>query len=294
MSGALPLALLAVFATLVWWGATGLLLLLTARNERTFGRSVAATTLVAIGGIAAIVATRDVETPFAAIVAFLSAISVWAAIELAFLMGFVVGPNRQPCPAGARALQRFSGAFWALAYHELALIAAMGLVHILTAGGANRLAFDLFALMWVMRLSTKLNIFFGVANASAELLPERISYLKTYFGQARINVFFPISVTAASALTVLLGWLALTGTKDFATTSYALLAAFAALAVLEHWTLVVPLPASVLWPWSGPSDADETQRSTDATRSLPGVPAGSAMRATAGNLVALPRRGRDT
>jgi putative photosynthetic complex assembly protein 2 len=250
MSQAIQLGMILIFATIVWWGATGFLLMLTARHESTFGRSLTSATLVALGAVVVIASCRHLETPAGAIVAFLATIAVWAAIELAFLMGYVVGPNRAPCPAEATTRERFASACLALAYHELALLAGLAFVFLLVGNAPNRLAFDLFALLWIMRLSTKLNVFFGVANASAELLPRRVSYLKSYFGRSPINVFFPVSVTAASALTALLGWRALSSQDDFEAVSATLLFAFSALAVVEHWMLVLPLPAYVLWPWS--------------------------------------------
>ncbi len=266
MSGILGLVVLSIFATVVWWGATGVLLLLTARDESTYGRSVAAVTAVALCGLAAVVASRDLETAEGAIVAFLASIAIWAAIEVAFLMGFVVGPNRAPCPAAATTWQRFTGAAAALASHEIALVAAMVLLLIIAGGSPNPLALHVFMLLWAMRLSTKLNIFFGVANSNAELLPARVAYLKSYFGRLPINAFFPLSVTAASVVTVLLGSSALASTSDFEATSYALLAAFSALAVLEHWALVLPLASTALWPWCATADADLQGERADPAR----------------------------
>lgn len=264
MPGVLSLVALALLATLVWWGATGVLLLLTAQHERTYARSFAAVTVLALIGLSAIVASREQDTVEGAVIAFLAAIAIWAAVEVAFLMGFVVGPNRAPCPPAASVWRRFTGAVGALASHEAALLAAMLLLLLILHDAPNKLALQVFALLWIMRLSTKLNIFLGVANTNSELLPARIAHLKSYFGRAPINGFFPFSVTAASVITVLLAWGALTAANGHEAAGQALLAAFAALAVLEHWTLVLPLPSQALWPWCATAETLPHGLETDA------------------------------
>ena len=126
---------------------------------------------------------------------------------------------------------------------------------------ANAIAFETFALLWIMRLSTKLNIFLGVSNASEDLLPPRVAYLKSYFARAPMNALFPVSITAATTCVVLLVEAALRSTSPaHAAVGSALLATFAALAVLEHWLLVLPLPASSFWPWAGRHAADEASQ----------------------------------
>ncbi len=262
MTTTLDLGFLATGAILAWWGSTGLLLLLMGRPERTYSVSMTATTTVAIMAVWIVVATRDTETTFSAVLAFLSAISIWGAVELAFLMGYVVGPRKVACPSGVSVWPRFCASFSAIAYHEFALLAAMlGLLWIVHSA-ANQLAFQIFALMWAMRLSTKLNIFLGVANVSSELLPHRVAYLATYFRHAPINPLFPFSVTAATILV----WHLATGSvapgaSDFDAASATLLATFAALALLEHWMLVLPITSKTFWPWC-PSAADTKSPST--------------------------------
>jgi Flp pilus assembly pilin Flp len=43
--------------------------------------------------------------------------------------------------------------------------------------------------------------------------------------------------------------------SDFTSTGYSLLATLIALALLEHWFLVLPLPTELLWRWSMRADA---------------------------------------
>ena len=63
-----------------------------------------------------------------------------------------------------------------------------------------------------------------------------------------MNFFFPVSVTASTALLALLGWRAATAEGGEAV-AFAFLSAFMALAILEHWFLVLPWPSEKLWKW---------------------------------------------
>jgi hypothetical protein len=46
---------------------------------------------------------------------------------------------------------------------------------------------------------------------------------------------------------------------------FALLAAITALALLEHWLMVLPLPDEKLWRWMLPAPKPETTRTTGGT-----------------------------
>ncbi len=175
MLSTVDLALIAVLACLAWWGSTGLILSLIARAETTYRWSMLGVLLVAVGAIAVVVATRNVESVESAIGSFAAAILIWGAIEMAFLMGYVVGPRREPCPQGLAPWERFKASWAALAHHEIALALTLLALFLLVRGGVNMLAFHTFALLWLMRLSTKLNIFLGVSNAGVTAPSMRIT-----------------------------------------------------------------------------------------------------------------------
>jgi putative photosynthetic complex assembly protein 2 len=252
MGTTLDLALAVLFACLVWWASTGLILSLIGQPERNYRWCMLGVSLLAVMAIGAVIMTRRAQSIEGTAVAFVSTIVIWGAVEMAFLMGYVVGPRRDPCPKGVSGWLRFKASWAALAHHELALAALLLLLFVLVQGEPNQLAFRLFALLWLMRLSTKLNIFLGVSNANEDLLPARIAHLKSYFRNAPMNVLFPFSVTAAVVLTMLLALEAIRiDALPHEATAAVLLATFAGLAVLEHWLLVMPLPSTMLWPWAG-------------------------------------------
>lgn len=207
--------------------------------------------VAALCAIAAIAATRSTETTESALVGFAGAIAIWGCIEMAFLMGYVVGPSRKDCPPGLRLWPRFKASWAAIAHHEIALLAGLVTISILVAGRPNPVALQTFGLMWAMRLSTKLNIFLGVSSAGQEYLPSTVRHLGTYFAYAPMNPLFPISVTAATAATVLFITAALNPlATSHEATGFTILATFAGLALFEHWLLVLPLKMSVIWPWA--------------------------------------------
>ena len=185
MPTSMETGLLVIYALVVWWGATGLILLLNRRRERTYRSSLICAGMLAVAGLAAAIVTRDMDDITGAVVGFTGALSVWALIEMLFLMGVLVGTHREAARKNEIGWSRFKRASLAIAHHEAALVVTLGILVILFYGSANPTALWTFALLWFMRLSTKLNIFFGVPNTAAELLPPRISYLRSYFRTAR-------------------------------------------------------------------------------------------------------------
>ena len=100
-------------------------------------------------------------------------------------MGFVAGPRREACPSGARGWTRFRAATAAVIHHEVALACTALALFAMTWGQPNQIAAHTFTLLFVMRLASKLNIFLGVANMNADMMPAHLDYLKSYFKKAR-------------------------------------------------------------------------------------------------------------
>ena len=120
-------------------------------------------------------------------------------------------------------------------------------------------------ILFLARIFAKLNLYFGVPRINLEFVPSHLAYLATYFRRGPIAPVFPVAVTA---LTVMLAvcaerlWFA---SSPVTATGFALLTALAALALLEHWLMVVPLPDAKLWRWMLP-DAAPTPSKTERPR----------------------------
>ena len=136
-------------------------------------------------------------------------------------------------------------------YHELAILVGAVTVLALTWGQPNQIGAWTFLLLWGMRQSAKLNVFLGVRNLNEQFLPPHLAYLGSFFARKPMNLLFPLSVTAG---TLLCAWffhraLAVAAT-DFQAAGFTFLGVLTALAILEHWFLVLPIPAEALWNWS--------------------------------------------
>jgi putative photosynthetic complex assembly protein 2 len=64
-----------------------------------------------------------------------------------------------------------------------------------------------------------------------------------------MNLLFPMSISASTAVLVLLIRRCLAAPGGAVPTGSILVASLLALAVLEHWFMVLPLPSERLWSW---------------------------------------------
>jgi hypothetical protein len=121
----------------------------------------------------------------------------------------------------------------------------------LTWGQPNQVGTWTFAVLWAMRTSAKLNLFLGVRNLSEEFLPAHLAYLQSYFRRRPMNLLFPLSVTVPTLIAIGMAVAALEpATLEPARVGLLLVTAMLALAIIEHWMLVLPLPTSALWRWA--------------------------------------------
>lgn len=245
----MTLLLTVAFTLLVWWLSTGLVLRAV---DQVGGRqrvTMAVTSLVLVLGIAGIVLTRDLATPFGAYLGFVCAVMVWAWQEVAFLLGLVTGPNREPCPPVA-GWRRAWFAFTAIAHHEAALL-LLGLAVILPSLDApNQVAAQTFLVLWVMRLSAKLNIFLGVKNFYEPFLPPSLHYLLSYFSRRSFNMLFPFSVGLSTLMAALVWFWAVQASTAYQEVAMGLIGSLLVFAIIEHWLLVIPMQPEMLWRWA--------------------------------------------
>lgn len=262
-----------LYAILLWWFATGIILLLDNLHPRTYRWSLGGCTLLAVASLYGIAATNDSTSVAAAYCAFTCALLVWALIEMSFLMGVVTGSWRSDCPPGARGWRRLRYALAAILHHEFAIIVAAILIAVATLGGTNRLGLWTFLALWAMRQSAKVNLFLGVRNTGEQLLPPRIAYMKSFFRKRPMNPLFPVSITvltAGSAMLVMDAIAAPAGSQEAA--SLTLLATLVLLGTLEHWFLMLPLDIEALWRWSLRSREPAPPRRVDPMRAIAAPP----------------------
>lgn len=180
---------------------------------------------------------------------FVAALVVWGWHELTFLLGIVTGPQTTPCASKRHERAPLMESIGTVAYHELA-IALTGLaVFALTYGGENTTGLWTYMILWVLRLSAKINVYLGVPNLTEEFLPKHLQYLKTYFCHRPMNMFFPVSITGATIATAMLAGMASDAPTDASAASATILATLMGLALVEHWFMVLPFDSTQLWRW---------------------------------------------
>lgn len=266
----------ALYALFVWWLGTGIVLYLDSLPTRTFRWSLVGASAVLVGALYGVARSASGTELSDIYVAFTCGVLVWGTLEMTYFMGLVSGPHNKPCPPGCVGWRRFVLAIGTSLYHELTIVATAVLLGILTLDAPNQVAFWTFAILWLMRWSAKLNVFLGVPNLNGDWLPEHLQYLQSYMGQRHMNHLFPVSVSAATVVVVLLFAEALSIAADpFGSTALMLLATLLALGVLEHWFLVLPLPDEALWAWAfkpgnrGDTDAEVSSRTSEERPPVP-------------------------
>jgi putative photosynthetic complex assembly protein 2 len=249
-----------VFVTGLWFFSTGAILWLNRLDRETHPASLLGISVLCGPAVCGVIVSAHESSASAAYLAFVSTLIIWGWHEMSFLMGFVAGPRRVPCPEGARGWARFRLSTATLIHHEIALAATCAVLFAMTWGQPNQVAAQTFALLFAMRLCSKFNIFLGVANTGAEMMPDHLDYLKSYFRTRAMNPLFPFTLIGSAALALMLARAAMAApVGSGVATGYLLLLVLAMLGVIENCILMMPLRSSALWAWAKPRVNNENQ-----------------------------------
>lgn len=260
-----------LYALFVWWFSTSAVLYLDGLPRKTFRWTLLASTALLCLALWAVAETRAQTTVASAYLAFTSGLLIWGWLEVSLYTGFITGPRKQGAPKAARGARRFVLALQTILYHELAAVAFAGLLVWLCWGQPNSLGMWTFIVLWWMHQSAKLNMFLGVRNHYEEFLPDHLRYMQSFFTKKAMNPLFPFSITVSTAILVILAYYAAAAdVSRFDSVGFIFLATLVALAVLEHWFLVLPIPTEMLWRWGlksrsqdGGCPSDGSEQATD-------------------------------
>ncbi len=244
------LLIAASFAVFVWWFSTGLVLLLDGLPRGTFRWSLVISSLLAVAALVGLVRASGQTTVQASYCGFTCALLVWGWHELSFLTGWITGPRKQPSPDDALRSERFGHAVSAILWHELAIAAVGVAILILTHDAPNQVGTWTFLVLWIMRISAKLNLFLGVRNTGKELLPEHLAYMGSFFRRRTMNGLFPFCVAASSVMLTAMALRLQEVDRPWAAVGLVLVGTLLALAIVEHLLLMLPLPSTALWRWA--------------------------------------------
>jgi putative photosynthetic complex assembly protein 2 len=241
----------ALYALFIWWFSTGVIMYLDGLPRKTFKWSIIGATILMVFSLWGVYASRSDASIVGAYCAFTCGLLAWGWQEISFYMGYVTGTRKQPCPEGCSGWKHFGHAIQTSLWHELAII-AMGIVIVdITWGSKNQIGMWTFMVLWWMHQSAKLNVFLGVRNLNEEFLPEHLQFLKSFLTKKPMNLLFPLSITISTVILVKLVQAAheVHGSR-FDAAGFCFLAMLMGLAIVEHWLLMLPLPAAALWGWS--------------------------------------------
>ena len=260
---------------LFWWGSTALILYLATRGGMG-RRAMWPASALALFALAGLLGSREATTAAAAYCSFTCGLVLWGWIELSYLTGMLTGPRRHQvrCPERIGEGERFLRGIGTSLYHELAIIAVGSALLWASRDAANAVGAWAFAILWIMRWSAKLNLFLGVRNLNAEFFPPHLRYLESYIRRRSMNLLFPVSVTMGTIPAWYLIDRAFGEASAFAAVADLSLGVLLALAVLEHWFMVVPMRDAELFRWALPGRSREVEgRSRDAPVAETVVPA---------------------
>ncbi|MCX7304269.1 MAG: putative photosynthetic complex assembly protein PuhE [Hyphomicrobiales bacterium] len=239
-----------VFAMFAWWFSTGAIIYLDGLPVRTFKWSMLGATALFGAALCGLWASSSDTSLQGAYTAFASALVAWGWHEISFYMGYVTGPRKHSCEEGCSGWTHLGHALAVSLWHELAIVVSFVVVAALTWGGANEIGLWTYVILWWMHESARLNVVLGVRNVNAHFLPPHLAYLKSFLNQKPMNLLFPVSVTVSTVICAVLGTEAVMATDPFEQAGYTFLATMMTLAILEHWFLVLPVPAEAMWNWS--------------------------------------------
>ncbi len=266
MSWGLPL-LAALFA---WWAGTLAVLLLARTRGRARRLALVGSWAVALLVLPLLLLLRPMDSVGAVYLGFATGLVLWGWQELLFLQGVAIGPRRTPSRPDREGLARVQEAVEAIAHHEIWLFAVLGVLGVLAWGATLPVALLTFGLLWAMRLSAKLNLFYGVPYPNGHLFPPRVRHLASFLGRPRRSSFLLVSLVGWAGLAT---WLFLQGLGNEApgtSTAFFLLSGLTALGALEHLAFLFHFPLEGLWRWE--EDAEVLDAPVDGDR--PGGDAG--------------------
>lgn len=236
-----------LFVVMLWFFSTGAILWLNRLPRETHPASITGMAILCGPAVCGVLATASQTSTTATYIGFASSLIIWGWHEASFLMGFVSGPRRLPCPPDAKGWDRFRLATATVIHHEVALAVTTLALYAITWGQPNLIAANTFALLFVLRLASKLNIFLGVANINLDMMPGHLDYLKSYFRKAPINALFPFSFVATILLSI---WLY--------RADQPLLFILSAIGLIENTVLMLPLPSSRVWDMFRPHKINQS------------------------------------
>jgi len=254
-----------IFVLFLWWSLTGVILFIAKQGDFVGGKYHLISSIfsfpIFIGAWFYYVNSLNASNLLDIFIAFFASLIIWGWCELTFLTGIVTGFTGVNIERHQSEKQRFLNGLKSIIFNEVLLLLCLTIMAFLTVGKANNIGLYAFFILYVARISAKLNLFFGVPYINLEFLTNRLRHLEVFCRVAPIGTFFFVSFLVLSGL---FGSLAVivysSGNTPTIQLGYFMLSTLAALAIVEHLFMAIPFRDAKLWNWMLPKLEDSSKK----------------------------------
>ncbi len=240
----------ALFVLFIWWFSTGAVIYLNNLPRYTYKWSFLGVTAVLVASIYGLTQTSQSDTIVSAYLSFTFGLLAWAWTQFTFFTGIITGPRTTACPSSCKGARHFWHAVETSMYHEITAALLGVVICFSTMYGKNHVGSWTYTIIWLMHSSAKINAVLGVRNLNDHFFPEQLRYLSSFLKRRPMNLLFPISISVSTFAIAILVHRATLENDSFELLAFTFYIVILALGILEHWFLVLPIPAETLWNWS--------------------------------------------
>ncbi len=268
----------AIFVLFIWWFSTGAVIYLNNLPKYTYRWSFLGATFVLAASVYGLYETSHSDTIASAYLSFTFGLLAWAWTQFTFYTGLITGPRTTPCPSSCKGPLHFWHAAETSLYHEITAALLGVVICFMTMNGTNHVGSWTYTIIWLMHSSAKVNAVLGVRNLNDHFFPEQLRYLTSFLKKRPMNLLFPVSITVSTVAIAVLVHKAMEIQDDpFQLLAFTFYIVILALGIIEHWFLVLPIPAEALWNWSvkarkvltGPEHAEQHSEIADGHQPVP-------------------------
>ena len=238
-----------LLSLVAWWLATGIVLTLVQLTGTQKFNAFGALTSVTVGAVVLLIENVHVSTLWDVTLGFFLGLMIWAWLETSYLMGFVTGPNKKSFLPHETEMQRFLGGIGTSLYHEISIVLSVAALGYVSTEVRNPVAYHTVLVLWIMRWSTKLNLFAGTSHFNADWLPPHLVHIASYIKVGKTTPLAVFSIACCAAVTFLLFAAANASEELYKHYSYLLIMGLVVLGTIEHLFLVLPFGEEKLWRW---------------------------------------------
>ncbi len=240
-----------LFVLFIWWFSTGAVIYLNNLPKYTYKWSFVGATFVLVASIYGLTVTSQSNTLLSAYLSFTFGLLAWAWTQFTFYTGMITGPRTTACPSSCKGSRHFWHAVETSMYHEITAALLGVVICFSTMYGKNHVGSWTYTIIWLMHSSAKINAVLGVRNLNDHFFPEQLRYLSSFLKKRPMNLLFPVSITVSTVAIAVLVHKAIEIKNDpFELLAFTFYIVILALGLVEHWFLVLPIPAEALWNWS--------------------------------------------